>query len=203
MDVRNNLLFKDNSQAEYIQSPNTSGQAQMVVPSYIVMHYTGDSSIEGTIDWFKKIASEASAHIVIGRDGRVVQMVPFNQKAWHAGKSSWGNIVGLNSYSVGIELVNAGKLVRKKGNYVNLAGRVIPDDEVIQATHKNETAMCFWQEYTQAQLDAAAEVSKAIVSAYSILEILGHDDIAPLRKSDPGPAFPMSAFTSRVFGRAG
>jgi N-acetylmuramoyl-L-alanine amidase len=202
MEIKNNLLFKDNSQVEYIQSPNTNGQSRLIVPSYVIIHYTADSSMEGAIDWFKNPVAEASAHLVIGRDGRIVQMVPFNQRAWHAGNSSWGNIVGLNSYSVGIELVNAGKLVKKQGNYVNWAGHVIPEDEVIQAIHKNETSPCFWHEYTQAQFDAAIEVSKALVSTYSILEILGHDDIAPGRKTDPGPAFPMSAFTSRVFGRA-
>ena len=188
---------------EYIESLNTNGKTQIISPSYLIIHYTADSSIDGAISWFKDPAAEASAHLVIGRDGRIVQMVPFNQRAWHAGKSQWGAIVGLNSYSIGIELVNAGKLVKKQGSFINWAGHIIPDDEVIEATHKNETAPAFWHEYSKPQIDAAIAVSKALVPEYSILEILGHDDIAPKRKSDPGPAFPTTAFTARVFGRNG
>jgi len=202
MEVKNNFLFNNDQQVEYIETPNTNGKDQLISPSYIIIHYTAGSSIEGSVNWFKNPSAEASAHLVIGRDGRIVQMVPFNQRAWHAGKSQWGNVNGLNSYSIGIELVNAGRLVKKQGAFINWAGHVIPDDEVIEATHKNDSGSAFWHEYTKSQIETAIEVSKTLVPAYSILEILGHDDIAPRRKSDPGPAFPMSAFTSRVFGRS-
>lgn len=201
MEVKNNLLFNNGSQVEYIESPNTNGKTQPISPSYLIIHYTADSSIDGAISWFKDPQAEASAHLVIGRDGRIVQMVPFNQKAWHAGESKWKGITRLNKCSIGIELVNAGMLVKKQGVFVNWAGHVIPSDEVIEATHKNGTP-AFWHEYTQPQIDAAIAVSKALIPAYSILEILGHDDIAPERKTDPGPAFPMTAFLSRAFGRS-
>ena len=152
MEVKNNLLFNNGAQVEFIESPNTNGKGHPITPSYLIIHYTADSNIDGTISWFKNPTAEASAHLVIGRDGRIVQMVPFNQRAWHAGKSQWGNISGLNSYSIGIELVNAGKLVKKQGGFVNWAGHVIPNDEVIEAAHKNEGTPAFWQEYTQPQI---------------------------------------------------
>jgi N-acetylmuramoyl-L-alanine amidase len=202
MEIKNHLLFKDGNQIEYIESPNTNGESHTITPSYLIVHYTADSSIDGAINWFRNPKAEASAHLVIGRDGKIVQMVPFNQRAWHAGKSQWGHINGLNSYSIGIELVNSGKLVKKQGAWVNWAGHIIPSDEVIEATHKNEKSPTFWHEYTSAQIDATIAVSKALVPAYSILEALGHDDIAPSRKCDPGPAFPMNAFISRAFGRS-
>lgn len=202
MEVKDNFLFNNGSQVEYVESPNTNGISRGISPSYIIMHYTADNSIDGAISWFENPKAEASAHLVIGRDGRIVQMVPFNHRAWHAGESRWGNIVGLNSYSIGIELVNAGKLVKKQGRFVNWAGHVIPDDEVIEATHKHEQIPAFWHEYTRPQLEAAVTVSKALISTYSILEILGHDDVSPGRKTDTGPAFPMSAFLSMAFGRS-
>ena len=202
MEISNHVLFKNGTQVEFIESPNTNGPSNHISPSFLIIHYTAGSKIDGALSHFRNRSAEASAHIIIGRDGRVVQMVPFNQKAWHAGNSHWGNITGLNRFSIGIELVNAGKLMKKDTNYVTWSDHVIPNEEVIQATHKHETSPAFWHQYTQAQFDAAVEVSKAIIPMYSIMEILGHDDIAPGRKTDPGPAFPMTAFISSVFGRS-
>lgn len=202
IEVKNHLLFKNGGQVEYIASPNTNGKAQPISPKYLIIHYTADSNMNGVISWFKNPAAEASAHLLIGRDGRIAQMVPFNQRAWHAGQSQWGNVHGLNDCSIGIELVNAGKLVKKQGVFVNWADHAIPTGEVIEATHKNEDSPAFWHDYAKPQIKAAIAVAKALVSAYPIVEILGHDDIAPNRKCDPGPAFPMAEFKSRVFGKS-
>ena len=69
---------------------------------------------------------KASAHVVIGRDGQVIQMVPFNIEAWHAGRSSYGEASGLNHYSVGIELDNLGQLRQEGGKFVAECGKEVP-----------------------------------------------------------------------------
>ena len=73
--------------------------------------------------------------------------------------------------------------------------------DVIEAVHKNDTQMRAWHLYTPQQLFAALEVSNLIVQEYQLKDILGHDDVSPSRKTDPGPAFPMETFRSRLFGR--
>lgn len=84
---------------EWIPSPNFSERAKVPLDT-IVVHYTASSNIEGVIDWFKRTSSKVSAHYVIGKDGRIVQMVDDSKKAWHAGKH--------NSRSIGIENVAKG-----------------------------------------------------------------------------------------------
>lgn len=102
---------------EFIQSPNfTKGRRRPVfgpgtspLPpgdiSAIVIHYTGSMNIEGTISWFKNKEAKVSAHYVIGRDGRVVQMVKEEDIAWHAGRSILDGVPNVNYFSIGIELV--------------------------------------------------------------------------------------------------
>lgn len=140
-------------------------------------------------------AAKASAHLVIGRNGRIVQMVAFNRRAWHAGICRWGDIEGLNAYAIGIELDNAGRLQRRgDGAWVHPAsGRVLPASEVIEAQHKAEARPAGWHAYTKAQLRAAAAAARALHDRYGFIDVLSHDDIAPGRKVDPGPAFPMAS----------
>jgi N-acetylmuramoyl-L-alanine amidase len=88
---------------EFIPSPNYAKRTKPI--SAIVIHYTASMGIEGTIDWFKRRESQVSAHYVIGRDGRVVQMVRDEDVAWHAGRSLLGTEPNVNSFSIGIELV--------------------------------------------------------------------------------------------------
>jgi N-acetylmuramoyl-L-alanine amidase len=85
-------------------SPNRGGALD---PEYLVMHYRAGSSLEESVDWLARKESRASAHVVIGRDGTVVQQVPFNSIDWHAGPSNWEGCAGLNRYAIGIELDNA------------------------------------------------------------------------------------------------
>jgi len=100
---------------EFILSPNfTQGRRRVKIPgtetfldpiSAIVIHYTGSMNIDGTISWFKNKTALVSAHYVVGRDGRVVQMVKESDTAWHAGVSSLDGVKNVNYYSIGIELV--------------------------------------------------------------------------------------------------
>jgi N-acetylmuramoyl-L-alanine amidase len=180
----------------------TDNHGGEIRPIYIVMHYTASTSLPGTIDWFKRRQANASAHIVIGVDGEVVQMVPLNRRAWHAGESKWGELVGLNAYSIGIEIVNAGKLrKRADGAWITWSKQAISEDQVTVARHKNEASETGWHEYTEAQIRAAIDVGNAIAQHYPIVDVLGHDDIAPTRKVDPGPLFPMGSVRSRILGR--
>ncbi|MTV47313.1 N-acetylmuramoyl-L-alanine amidase, partial [Streptococcus pneumoniae] len=78
------------------------------------------------VAWLADPAARASAHVIIGRDGGVVQMVDFNRKAWHAGQSAWGKVDGLNQCSIGIELVNVGKVTKRKdGKLISWSNQVI------------------------------------------------------------------------------
>jgi N-acetylmuramoyl-L-alanine amidase len=201
MKVVNHLLVNDDGSAvSFVKTPNVGGEYK---PTILVMHFTAGSSAKESISWLANAQAKASAHIVIGKDGKVTQMVPFNRVAWHAGKSEWKGIVGLNSHSIGIELDNAGRMVKKGGGWVaDTFGGKFADADVLEATHKNEKQACGWHRYPEAQLAAARAVAKAIIQAYGIKEVIGHDDISPGRKCDPGPAFPMAEFRAAVMGGA-
>ena len=201
MKIRANRLYpKAGEPVTFQKSPN---QSDAISPIYLLVHYTAGNTLDGAVSWFMNPDARASSHVVIGRDGRIVQMVAFNKRAWHAGKSTWGKLDGMNQYAIGIELVNAGK-VRKRpdGKWVNWANTVLPDDEVSIATHKGEVTAAGWHEYTQAQISAASSVASLLNATYHFTDVLGHDDVSPGRKTDPGPLFPMQSFRSIVLGRA-
>ncbi len=127
--LRHRLVADDGEPLPFVRSPNSDGP---MVPEYLVIHYTAGSSARSSLDWFSNSAARASAHLVIGRDGAITQLVPFDRVAWHAGRSSWQGRDGLNRFSVGIELDNAGKLVRVGATWRAWFGRDYPDPEVIQ-----------------------------------------------------------------------
>jgi N-acetylmuramoyl-L-alanine amidase len=184
---------------DYKPSPSQSG---LVVPKYLVIHYTAGRGFEATQRTFLNKESEVSAHLLIGRNGEIVQMVPFNKKAWHAGTSEWKNQKGLNALSIGIELDNYGKLTRMAdGSWQTYFNRKVPDSEVVIARHKHGGPMTGWHAYTEKQLDVLEEVSVAIFNHYKLEDVLGHEDISKGRKSDPGPAFNMASFRTLLLGR--
>ena len=201
MKILDHRLVKDDGTPyPFVKTPNVGGK---VVHRYLVMHYTAGASAKESIGWLANKKAGASAHVVIGRDGTITQMVPFDRVAWHAGKSEWEGVVGLNSHSLGIELDNAGKLKRTEGRWRAVYGGVIPDADVTEAVHKNEKEEGIvrgWHEYPPKQLDAALELAALLVSHYGLKDVIGHDDIAPGRKQDPGPAFPMESFRARAMG---
>ncbi|MEX2570993.1 MAG: N-acetylmuramoyl-L-alanine amidase [Gemmatimonadota bacterium] len=196
--LRHRLQTDDGEAVSFRRSPNVGGALD---PKYLVMHYTAGRSAADSIAWLTNSEARASAHLVIGRDGSITQLVAFDRVAWHAGASSWEGVVGLNGHSIGIELDNAGRLTRQGGRWRAWFGDTYPDDEVMEAVHKHESEPSGWHTYTPEQLDAALHVSRTIVSKYGLRDIIGHDDISPHRKSDPGPAFPMANFRARIFGR--
>ncbi|MDY6993126.1 MAG: N-acetylmuramoyl-L-alanine amidase [Pseudomonadota bacterium] len=202
MKIINHLLHDANEKPYSFRATPNMGKEDLKA-KYLVMHYTAGPHAEQAVNWLTNPRAKASAHLVIGRDGNITQLVPFNKVAWHAGRSYWHGISGLNDYAIGIELDNAGVLSRSiEGQWVAWFGDVIASEQVLEAVHKNETSPRGWQLYTPEQLYVALEVASELIEYYRLRDIIGHDDIAPTRKTDPGPAFPLENFRGRLFGRA-
>ena len=203
LSIKNGVLLNDKTPVRQIPSRNSSGAFDQP-PTIVVMHYTAGGSALSSANWFSsRDNTNSSAHLVIERDGSILQCVGLDKVAWHAGKSTWRNLVGLNKYSIGIELANWGVLHGGAGGWLNAAGQAVPTPFV--GVHRNgnpdgSRTPIGWEAFPAAQIEAAAAVCSAIAAAFPIAEIVGHDDIAPLRKYDPGPAFDMGAFRSRVLG---
>jgi N-acetylmuramoyl-L-alanine amidase len=162
-----------------------AGGAFMPVRRFLVIHFTAGASAQSSVDFWKTPAAKgASAHLVIDRDGSIIQCRPFNRTCGHAGKSRWLGFDGLNSCSIGIELANAGDNKALAAKWSKLPP--------VMARHKNGGPMVDWEIYPDAQIAACLAVSKTLVARYKLDDIVGHDDIAPDRKNDPGPAFPMN-----------
>jgi N-acetylmuramoyl-L-alanine amidase len=199
MKIVDHLLFtEDGSPVPQRPSPNHGGP---VTPELLVMHFTAGRSAERSIQWLTNPKAKASAHLVIAEDGQITQLVPFDRVAWHAGKSEWSGRTGVNRFSLGIELANPGNLQRTGSRWRTWFGEVVDEDLVMVARHKNGGPRQGWKVFTAEQLDAAVEVASLLVEAYGLTEIVGHDDVAPGRKVDPGPAFPMERFRGLVMGR--
>lgn len=173
-------------------------------PKFIVMHYTAGGSATATVRYFASEAARASAHFVIGRKGEIVQQVACNRAAWHAGRSSWCGYDGLNRHSIGIELANWGRLGRGPEGYVSHSGAPVESAKVLLATHRHRPERIEpWEIFPEAQITAAAAVVGACLDSYGLAPaaVVGHDDVAPSRKIDPGPAFDMARFRGFVAGR--
>ena len=137
----------------------------------IVIHYTGMQSERESLSRLRNPRSKVSSHIVISQNGRVYRLVQDNQIAWHAGKSCWGKYKNLNKNSIGIELVNKGH----RFGYTN---------------------------FKKKQLLSLIKICKSLIKKYKIKKrnIVGHSDIAPLRKIDPGEKFPWKRLANNGIG---
>lgn len=198
--VIGHVLHKDGTPVE--QKPTKNKGPGTIKPTLIVMHYTAAQNAAGSISWLCNPAAKASAHLVVDQVGVITQLVKLNERAWHAGVSKWKGKTDCNGFSIGIEMANPGFLTKRAdGKFYDVTGKVVPANMVIIAAHKNGGPEKPWMVYPIAQIEACVEAALAIVEAYGIKEIVGHEDVAPGRKTDPGPAFPMVSFVSRVFGR--
>ena len=137
----------------------------------IIIHYTGMQSERESIKRLTSLSSKVSCHYLINRSGKVFRLVQDKNIAWHAGKSMWGKYKNLNKNSIGIELVNKG--------------------------HRYG-----YQAFTRIQIKRLVELCKYLKRKYKIKNklILGHSDIAPLRKADPGEKFPWGYLSSKGVG---
>ena len=198
-EVRSDRLYADGVPVEFRSTPNV-GKA--LKPRFLVMHYTAGRSHDSSVAWMCNPAAKASAHLCIGRDGQVTQLASFDKVCWHAGKSDWHGLSGLNKHSIGIELDNAGVLQRGgDGAWHPWFGGTIPIADVVVASHAKGGGERGWHNFPTVQIDAALAVAEALQDAYEFEDVLGHDDISWDRKTDPGPAFPMISFRSRILGR--
>lgn len=195
----NRLLAESNT--EKIVHETTKNKEGIINPEFIIIHFTAGSSTESSVEWFKNPSAGASAHLVIGKDGKIVQLIDFNKKAWHAGTSQWADKTGFNNFSIGIELDNPGRLHKSGDKYYSWFGTEYPSTAVVKRVHKHEDEPSYWMAYTEQQINACLEVCKLLMGKYRIKDILGHDDIAPFRKNDPGPMFPMESFRAKLLGR--
>jgi N-acetylmuramoyl-L-alanine amidase len=167
------------------------GGSPMNIRRFLVQHFTSGATAMSSINFWKSPeANGACAHFVIDRDGTLYQCRPCNVTCGHAGKSIWTHdgrkFDGLNSCSIGIEYANAGD----SSNLIAKWSKLPP----FLARHKNGGTRCNWERYTPEQIATGKELSKVLCKRYTLDAILGHDDIAPERKCDPGPAFPMQDF---------
>ncbi|UJW74150.1 N-acetylmuramoyl-L-alanine amidase [Rhizobium sp. SL42] len=157
--------------AEVVASPNHGERIGVTRPDILLLHYTGMPTGEGAQAWLCNPESQVSSHYIVHEDGRVVQMVPEDRRAWHAGKSSWAGETDINSRSIGIEIANAG----------HPAG--LPDYPARQI----ESLIELCRECVKRH-DIAPE------------RVLAHSDVAPVRKVDPGENFPWSTLYQAGIG---
>jgi N-acetylmuramoyl-L-alanine amidase len=162
----------------------------------LVIHFTNGATAQSSIEYWRSLGNGTCAHLVIDRDGTIFQCRPFNRTAGHAGVSRWRDpksgalYPGANAFAIGIELANAGN----DGGVIEWARKHAPEFAgTMLAKHRNGGAVERWEQFPLAQLAACESAAKALVARYNLDDITGHDCIAPERKNDPGPAFPMQA----------
>lgn len=157
-----------------MRSPNFNDRKLPI--SILVLHYTGMENGEVAKARLCDPAAEVSAHWIVHEDGRHESLVDESDRAWHAGLGSWNGITDINSASIGIEIVNGGH------NFPLSDGSLPP--------------------YPDVQVLAVIKLAKEIIGRHDIQtnNIVGHSDIAPERKDDPGEHFPWSGLAAAGVG---
>jgi N-acetylmuramoyl-L-alanine amidase len=157
--------------AEVRASPNHGERKAGVKPDVLVLHYTGMADPEAAVRHLCAQGSEVSSHYVVMEDGRIIQCVPEERRAWHAGASLWAGETDLNSRSIGIEIVNPGH------DYG-------------------------YPDFPRRQIAAVTALCRSIFTRHRIPadRVLGHSDIAPTRKKDPGEKFPWKVLHDSGIG---
>ena len=189
MEIKDYYIHGDNVK-KFTKSPNHSGKYASGMPDTIVLHYTAGPA-KPAINTLTNPRVKASAHVVVHRDGTITQLIPFNLIAWHAGRSEYKGRTGFNKYSIGIEIENSGSLTKSGNVYRAWFGAAYNPSDVIEAVHRNQTTIKFWHTYTAEQIATVTDLCRLLIDQYKSSYILGHEEIAPGRKSDPGPAFPL------------
>jgi len=138
---------------------------------FLIFHYTGMKTEKAAVNRLTDIESRVSAHYLIKQNGEIITLVPDLYTAWHAGKSIWKNYSSLNKDSIGIEIVNPGHDINYK-------------------------------KFSKIQLRTLIRLSKFLIKKYKInsKNVLGHSDIAPERKKDPGEKFPWKLLSKKKIG---
>lgn len=190
--ISDNHFLEPGNDVSILPCPKNTQKFIPGQPDTIIIHYTAGRDAESSAKFLARDDVQASAHIVIDREGKIIQLVGFDTIAWHAGKSAYQGRVGFNQYSIGIEIDNAGVLEPCGQQYMSWFGKKFSEGEVIKAKHKNEGVERYWHIYTGEQIETVQRLCEALMNKYkTITHILGHEDISPGRKTDPGPAFPL------------
>lgn len=152
-------------------SPNFGPRREGKKVSMLILHYTDTADDFEALRLMQDPQHQASAHYMINKQGHISRLVPEELRAWHAGKSHWAGEEDINSVSIGVEIENPGHTL----GYVA---------------------------FPEVQISAAALLCKDIIKRYEIpaCHVLGHSDIAPLRKSDPGEFFPWNKLAAEGVG---
>ena len=158
--------------SDVVPSPNSDERKGDGTPNMILLHYTGMSTGEAALKRLCSAKSKVSAHYVVFEDGRVVQCVPEERRAWHAGISSWAGETDINSASIGIEIVNPGHDL----GYTDFPRRQIA--AVISLCRSIITRR----------------------APFRADRVLAHSDVAPSRKQDPGEKFPWDLLSASGVG---
>lgn len=191
MEIIENLLLGDD--VKYLQCSKCRTKLSCI--DTIVLHGTGGASAVSSALYLCRPDTKVSAHLVIGRDGEILQLLPFNLKAWHAGKSFYAGRMNLNDCSVGIEMDNAGELRRVGDRYYSCFDREYTPDEVYTTVVNGKAR--YWHLFTEEQFTILEEVCRVLKERYGIKYLLRHSDITG-RKVDPGPAFPFEELKKRL-----
>jgi N-acetylmuramoyl-L-alanine amidase len=145
------------------QSPNRSSRRGVAINA-IILHFTASATLTGTVKWFQNERARVSAHYVVGRDGTVVQMVHEHEKAWHAGRSKLEGDPRVNSMSLGIEIVNWGKLEKHSDTFYCWPGGYTRKYDVTKyGKPYQHTDGTYWAPYTDEQIDAVVRLCRDIV----------------------------------------
>ena len=155
----------------YIEAPSPNFDARTAPPEILVLHYTGMKSGEDALARLRDPESKVSSHYVVEEDGRIFRLVPEARRAWHAGVSYWKGQRNINGVSIGVEIVNPGH---------EFGYRPFPNR----------------------QIAAVIELCADIRSRWTIenTHIVGHSDVAPARKDDPGELFPWKVLAEAGHG---
>lgn len=200
VNVVKHRLEIDGKPVAFRKTPN--GGATIKNPTVLIMHDTAGriDSGKSSVEWLCNPKSKASAHLVVDRQGNVTQLMDFNRTTWHAGKSVYKGRAGCNSFSIGIEFVNPGLLTS--------GGRAWFGETFNVAKYGIEKASSeyhgsgWWMPYTPEQISLAVNINIALMEAYpTIKDVSTHWFIAPKRKVDTNPLFPLDYIRSRVLGR--
>ncbi len=161
----------DHAGADVRVSPNFGPRREGMSPDCLILHYTGMETGEAAEAWLCAPESEVSSHYLVHEDGRIVQMVREADRAWHAGRGSWKGVSDVNSFSIGIEIVNPGPLADFPP---------FPDGQIEMVALLARDICARWNIVPE--------------------RVLAHSDVAPGRKTDPGEAFPWGRLAEMGIG---
>ena len=166
-------------------------------PEVLLIHYTAGAGREGDLAALTRSDDVyVSAHFHVGRSGRLTQLAPLTRVAWHAGVSEWGGRENLNGWSIGVEFENWGPVRLVDGIYRSWTGAEVDAGRVTAAGGG------FWESYGRGQLWTGLLLMQALARRFDLKWVLGHSDVSPGRKVDPGPAFPLGCY-QRVLSTVG